>query len=97
MKKIPITNNWISDFQGVIGSVEFNDTAKANFLYEMLKMRPDSFRFDIGYSVNKKGKFTLHEVRLVNKYPQYHPVILKRRAEDFIRRGARKVKKLLDQ
>ena len=97
MKRIPITNNFVNKLEGVIGHVDFNDTAKANFVYEMLKMRPDSFRFEIGYSVDEKGKFTLTEVSLVNKYPEYHPVILKRRAEDFIRRGARKVKKLLDQ
>ena len=95
MKKIPITNNWISDFQGVIGSVEFNDTAKANFLYEMMKMRPDSFRFEIGYSVDGDGKYTLHEVSLVNKYPEYHPVILKRRAEYYLLRASRKVKRFL--
>lgn len=95
--RIPVTNNWLSDFEGTIGYIELEDSARANFLYEMLKVRPDSFRFEIGYSVDKKGKFTLTEVSLVNKYPEYHPVILKRRAEDFIRRGARKVKKLLDQ
>ena len=97
MTKIPLTNNWLSDFQGTIGSIEFADHARATFLYEMLKMRPDSFKFEIGYSVDDKGKYTLTEVSLVNKYPQYHPVILKRRAEDFIRRGVRKVKKLSAQ
>lgn len=95
MKKIPLTNNWVSDFQNTIGSIEFNDTAKASFVYEMLKMRPDSFRFEIGYTVNDKGEFQLTEVSLVNKYPEYHPVILKRRAEDYLLRASRKVKKFL--
>lgn len=95
MKKIPLTNNWVSDFQSNIGSIEFNDTAKASFVYEMLKMRPDSFKFEIGYSIDEDGKYTLHEISLVNKYPKYHPVIVKRRAEDYIRRASRKVKKFL--
>lgn len=78
--------------EDVIGAVEFMDTAKANFLYEMLQMRPDSFKFEIGYSVDENGKYTLLEVSLVNKYPQYHPVILKRRGADFLRRTFRKLK-----
>lgn len=90
--KIPLTNNWLSDFEGVIGSVEFTDSARASFLYEMLKMRPDSFRFEIGYSVDHKGKYHLHEVSLVNKYPKYHPIIVKRRLEDKIRVGLRKMR-----
>lgn len=95
MRKIPLTNNWLSDFEGVIGSIEFADHARASFLYEMLKMRPDSFRFEIGYSIDKKGKYTLTEVSLVNKYPKYHPIIVKRRAADFIRRSYRTIKTLL--
>lgn len=90
--KIPLTNNWMKGSEDLIGQVEFADSAKGNFLYEMLKMRPDSFRFEIGYSVNKDGKYTLLEVSLVNKYPRYHPVILKRRGVDFIRRTLRKFK-----
>lgn len=90
--KIPITNNWMQGTEDIIGAVEFTDTAKANFLYEMLKMRPDSFKLEIGYSVDEDGKYTLHEVSLVNKYPQYHPVILKRRGADFLRRSLRKIK-----
>lgn len=90
--KIPITNYWMKGSEDVVGSVEFMDTAKANFLYEMLKMRPDSFRFEIGYSVDRDGKYTLLEVSLVNKYPQYHPIILKRRLVDYIRRTLRKFK-----
>lgn len=89
--KILITNNWMQGTEDIVGQIEFADTAKANFLYEMLKMRPDSFRFEIGYSVDEKGKYTLTEVSLVNKYPQYHPVILKRRGEDWIRRTYRKL------
>ena len=58
-------------------------------------MRPDSFKFEVGYTVNDKGEFQLTEVSLVNKYPEYHPVIVKRRAEDYIRRASRKVKKFL--
>lgn len=95
MKRIPITNNFVNKLEGVIGHVDFNDTAKANFVYEMLKTRPDSFRFEIGYSVDEDGKYTLHGVSLVNKYPEYHPVILKRRAEDYLLRVSRKVKKFL--
>lgn len=91
-KKIPLTNNWLSDFEGVIGSVEFTDSARASFLYEMLKMRPDSFKFEIGYSVDKKGKYTLNEISLVNKLPKYHPLIVKRRVEDKIRVGLRKMR-----
>ena len=97
MSKVPLTNNWMKGTEDLVGEVEFNDTAKANFLYEMLKMRPDSFRFEIGYSVDEDGKYTLHEVSLVNKYPEYHPVILKRRAEDYFRRASRKIKKLLEE
>jgi hypothetical protein len=90
--RIRVTNNWISDFEGVIGHIELYDNARASFLYEMLKMRPDSFRFEIGYSVDDKGKYHLTEVSLVNKYPKYHPIILKRRLEDKIRTTLRKLK-----
>jgi len=90
--KIPLTNNWMKGSEDLVGQVEFADTAKANFLYEMLKVRPDSFKFEIGYSVDEDGKYTLLEVSLVNKYPQYHPVILKRRGADLIRRTFRKLK-----
>lgn len=90
--KIPLTNNWMQGTEDVVGSIEFADTAKANFLYEMLKMRPDSFRFEIGYSVDENGKYQLLEVSLVNKYPSYHPVIVKRRLEDKIRTTLRKFK-----
>lgn len=92
MTKIPLTNNWLSDFEGIIGAIEFTDSARASFLYEMLKMRPDSFRFEIGYSVDNKGKHHLTEVSLVNKYSKYHPVIVKRRFADVIRRNVRKLK-----
>ncbi len=95
MNRIPVTNNWLSDFEGTIGYIELSDNARANFLYEMLKMRPDSFRFEIGYAVDQKGKYTLTEVSLVNKYPKYHPIIVKRRLEDRIRVGLRKLKKRL--
>ena len=91
--KILITNNWMQGVDDVVGQIEFADTAKANFLYEMLKMRPDSFRFEIGYIAHEDGKFELTEVSLVNKYPQYHPVILKRRFADIVRRSYRKVKR----
>lgn len=90
MRKIPLTNNWLSDFEGMIGSIEFTDSARASFLYEMLKMRPDSFRFEIGYSIDSKGKYHLHEVSLVNKYPKNHPIIVKRRLADVIRRNVRR-------
>lgn len=91
--KIRITNNWMQGTDDVIGTIEFADTAKANFLYEMLKMRPDSFRFEIGYIKHGKGKYELVEVSLVSKYPQYHPIIVKRRLVDIIRRSARKLRK----
>ncbi len=90
--RIPVTNNWLSDMEGTIGYIELSDTARANFLYEMLKMRPDSFRFEIGYSKDPKGKYHLHEVSLVNKYPKYHPLIVKRRLADKIRVTLRKLK-----
>lgn len=89
--KIPITNNWMQN-EAMVGSIEFADTAKASFLYEMLKMRPDSFRFEIGYTIDGDGKYTLTEVSLVNKYPQYHPIIIKRRLADKIRVAWRKLK-----
>jgi hypothetical protein len=76
----------------LVGKIEFMDSPKANFLVEMLKMRPDSFRFEIGYSIDVDGNYTLTEVSLVNKYPQYHPVILKRRGADLLRRTYRKLK-----
>lgn len=76
----------------VVGKIEFADTAKANFLYEMLKMRPDSFRFEIGYIKHDDGKYELVEVSLVNKYPQYHPIIIKRRFSDYVRRMYRRLK-----
>ncbi len=86
--KILITNNWMQGLEDVVGTIEFNDTAKAHFLYEMLKMRPDSFRFEIGY-IKEGNKYRLTEVSLINKYPQYHPIIIKRRAADVIRRKVR--------
>lgn len=91
--KIRITNNWMQGTDDLIGTIEFADTAKANFLYEMLKMRPDSFSFEIGYIKHGKNKYELVEVSLVNKYPQYHPVIIKRRLADVIRRNVRKIKR----
>jgi hypothetical protein len=92
LNRIPVTNNWLSDFEGQIGYIQLSDSARASFLYEMLKMRPDSFRFEIGYSIDDKGKYHLTEVSLVNKYPKYHPIILKRRLEDKIRTTLRKLK-----
>lgn len=90
--KLPLTNNWMQGTEDLIGQIEFMDSAKANFICEMLKMRPDSFKFEIGYSVDNEGRYTLHEVSIVNKYPQYHPVILKRRGADWLRRTGRKLK-----
>lgn len=92
MKKIPLTNNFVNNLEDVVGSIEFADTAKANFLYEMLKMRPDSFDFGISYSVDDDGKYTLLGVSLISKYPKYHPIIVKRRLEDKIRTTLRKLK-----
>lgn len=93
--KIPVTNNWVSNMDGIIGHIEFADTARAIFVYEMLKMRPDSFKFEIGYSVDTDGKYHLHEVSLVNKYPKYHPIIIKRQLKDKIVVGLRKAKKAI--
>lgn len=90
--KIPITNNWMHGTDDIVGKIEFADTAKANFLYEMLKMRPDSFRFEIGYIKHDDGKYELVEVSLVNKFPQYHPIIVKRRLVDVIRRNVRRLR-----
>lgn len=90
--KIPLTNNFVSDAESVIGQIEFVDTARASFIYEMFKMRPDQFRFEVGYTVDDKGKYTLLEVSLVGKYPKYHPIIVKRRLEDKIRVGLRKMR-----
>lgn len=90
--KIPITNNWMQELENVIGYVEFADTAKANFFYEMLKMRPDSFRFEIGYIKHDDGKYELVEVSLVSKHPKYHPIIVKRRLADLIRRNVRRIR-----
>ena len=87
-----MTNEWFNDIEGVIGHIDFYDTARAEFLYEMLKMRPDSFSIKFSYSVDKKGKYTLIGASLINKYPKYHPIIVKRRTEDFIRRLYRKIK-----
>lgn len=92
MRRIPVTNNWLSDFEGVIGYIELSDSARASFLYEMLKMRPDSFRFEIGYSKDSKGKYHLHEVSLVSKRPKYHPLIVKRRLADVVRRNVRRLR-----
>lgn len=90
--KIPVTNNFVNDLEDVVGTLEFADTAKANFLYEMLKMRPDSFDFGISYTVDDKGKYTLLSVSLISKYPQYHPIIVKRRLADYTRRIYRRLK-----
>ncbi len=93
MTRIPLTNSWQEQLDDVIGYIEISDTAKAIFFYEMLKMRPDQFRFGISYSKDEKGKYTLLGVSLVSKYPSYHPIIVKRRLADKIRVKIRKMKR----
>lgn len=90
--KIRITNNWMQGTDDVVGQTEFADTAKANFLYEMLNMRPDSFDFGISYTVDDNGKYTLLGVTLIHKYQKYHPIIVKRRLADYVRRMYRRLK-----
>lgn len=85
MTKIPVTNNFVSDFENTIGMLEFAPTARASFVYEMLKMKPDSFSFEIGYKKNPDGTLELTEISLVNKYSDNHPIILKRRLWDKVR------------
>lgn len=93
MRRILLTNDWVSDLDGVIGSIEFNDSsARANFIYEMLLMKPEEFRFEIGFTNNPDGSKTLTEVSLVGKYGKRHPMIIKRRLADKVRTTWRRLK-----
>ena len=94
MNKIPVTNNFVSDMDSLVGEIHFADTARASFVYEMMKMRPDSFRLEVGYTKNKKGDKVLTEISIVNKYPDYHPIIIKRLWADKIRVALRKLRNI---
>ena len=50
--RILVTNNWTNNVEDVIATIDFVDSPKANFLVEMLKMQPDSFRFEIDYAIS---------------------------------------------
>lgn len=68
MKKVPLTNNFAGDYDSVIGEISFANSARANFIYEMLLLNPQSFRFEMGVRRKSDGTYELLEVSVVNNH-----------------------------
>lgn len=91
-KRLPVVNNFVSEHDNILSFFEFADTPRANFLYQLLKMKPQSFKLEIGYIAKEDGGYELVEVSLVNKHSDKHPIIVKRRLADKVRVSLRKFK-----
>ncbi len=91
--RIQLTNNFASDLDSQIGYIEFADTSRASFVYEMLKQVPSEFRFEISYLENEDGSQSLIGVSLIGKYGPKHPVTLTRRFKDKLRVAYRNLKR----
>lgn len=67
MDKSPIyiTSDYSDNLEDIIGKVVFTDTARAKLYYEMLKERPDLFRFEIQYSTDEYGRVIMHGLSMV--------------------------------
>lgn len=67
MDKSPIyiTSDYSDRIEDIVGKVEFTDTARAKLYYEMLKERPDLFRFEIQTCIDTEGKVSLLGLSMV--------------------------------